>query len=260
MDKDQAAPVDEARARELTEQLRAAIDDVRAAVLVLARRVRAAHQARVWTVLGHPSWPAYALAEFGIGRSTAYRLLDLAAVAEAIEDTVQTELGVSHAWDSTDLVLPVRAVVDLKGRTAELTDQLTDLIADRLTAAQQDAGGAALPAGRVGGIVAAAVAEVRALPDIPAAELETGPTPDGITAEAWRRHVTTGRDAISQQRAAQLGIGALALEVAPAHVSDRRAEDHGLARLANDIGITTEEILACRRYAISGDVRAMEGW
>ncbi|MFJ9448275.1 hypothetical protein ACIRRH_41660 [Kitasatospora sp. NPDC101235] len=47
----QAGPVDKARARELTEQLRTAIEDVRAAVLVLARRVRAAHQARVWTAL-----------------------------------------------------------------------------------------------------------------------------------------------------------------------------------------------------------------
>ncbi|MFD7732180.1 hypothetical protein ACFV6F_17545 [Kitasatospora phosalacinea] len=253
---EQAGPVDAARARELTEQLRTAIQDVRAAVLVLARRVRVAHQARVWTVLGHPSWSAYALTEFGIGRSTAYRLLDLAAVAEAIEDTVRAELGVSHVWDNTDLVLPVRAVVDLKGRTAELTD----LIAERLTDAHEEAGGAALPAGTVGSIVAAAVAEVRARPDVPAAELETGPAPDGVTTEAWRRHVSAGRDAITQQRAAQLGIGALALEVVPAYVSDRQAEDAGLARLANDIGITTEEILACRRYAISGDVRAMDGW
>ncbi|MFE4397932.1 MULTISPECIES: hypothetical protein [Streptomycetaceae] len=189
MDEDQAGPVDAARARELTEQLRTAIEDVRAAILVLARRVRAAHQARVWTVLGHPSWPAYVLAEFGIGRSTAYRLLDLAAVAEAIETTVQSELGVSHARDSTDLVLPVRTVVDLKGRVSELTD----LIAERLADAHRDAGDALLPAGTVGGIVAAAVAEVRARPDVPAAEVETGPVPDGITAEAWRRHVSAGR-------------------------------------------------------------------
>ncbi|MER8103901.1 hypothetical protein [Kitasatospora sp. NPDC094016] len=255
-DQEQAGPVDAARARELTEQLRTAIEDVRAAVLLLARRVRSAHRARVWTVLGHPSWSAYALAEFGIGRSTAYRLLDLAAVAEAIEDTVQAELGVSHAWDSTDLVLPVRAVVDLKGRVSELTD----LIADRLADAHQETGGAVLPAGAVGGIVAAAVAEVRARPDVPAAELGIGPAPDGITAEAWRRHVAAGREAISQQRAAELGIGALALEVCPAYLSDRQAEDEGLARLANDIGLTTDHLLACRRYAISGDPRAMDGW
>ncbi|MGW2545412.1 hypothetical protein ACWC5I_32195, partial [Kitasatospora sp. NPDC001574] len=101
---EQAGPADEARARELTEQLRTAIEDVRSAVLVLARRVRAAHWARVWTALGHDSWGAYALAEFGIGRSTAYRLLDLAATAAAIEGVVARELGVSHAWDSAALV------------------------------------------------------------------------------------------------------------------------------------------------------------
>ncbi|MFB7672316.1 hypothetical protein ACFC26_12955 [Kitasatospora purpeofusca] len=256
MDEDQDHPIDAARARELTEQLRTAIEDVRAAVLVLARRVRAAHRAKAWTALEYPGWSAYALAEFGIGRSTAYRLLDLAAVAETIEDTVRAELGVSHAWDSTGLILPVRAVVDLKGRVSELTG----LIAERLTGAHREAGGAALPAETVGRIVAAAIAEVRARPDIPAAELEAGPVPGGTTAETWRRHVSCGRDAITQHRAAQLGLGALALGVVPAYVSDRRAEDAGLARLANDIGITTDELLACRRYAISGDVRAMDGW
>ncbi|WP_404870703.1 hypothetical protein ACI1MP_36910 [Kitasatospora griseola] len=86
------------------------------------------------------------------------------------------------------------------------------------------------------------------------------PVPNGITAEAWRRQVDAGHDLATQQRAAQLGIGALALEVVPAYIGDRQAEDAGLARLANDIGITTEEILACRRYALSGDVRAMNGW
>ncbi|MET9403139.1 hypothetical protein [Kitasatospora sp. NPDC002965] len=116
-DQGQTGPVDEKRARELTEQLRTAIEDVRVGLLlVLARRVRAAHRARVWTALGHPSWSAYALAEFGIGRSTSYRLLDLAAVAEAIEDTVHAELGVSHTWESTDMVLPVRAVLGLSRR------------------------------------------------------------------------------------------------------------------------------------------------
>ncbi|WP_405363516.1 hypothetical protein OG535_39580 [Kitasatospora sp. NBC_00085] len=146
----------------------------------------------------------------------------------SIEGTVRAELGVSHAWDSTDLVLPVRAVVDLKGRTAELTD----LIADRLTDAHQDAGGAVLPAGTVGGIVAAAVAEVRARPDIPAAELDTGPAPGGFTAEAWRRHVSAGRDPVSQNHATQHRIGVLALEVVPACISDRQAEDI-LARVAD---------------------------
>ncbi|MFE3109742.1 hypothetical protein ACFXKJ_27085 [Kitasatospora indigofera] len=255
-DQEQAdGPADAARARELTEQLRTAIEDARAAILVLAHRVRAAHQARVWTVLGHSSWAAYALAEFGLGRSTAYRLLDLAAVAEAIEDTVTAELGMSHAWDSTELILPVRAVVDLKDRTAELTD----LIAERLADAQQEAGGATLPVEVVGGIVARAVTDVRARPDIPASELAATDRPDGYAAEEWRRHVTVGRDLVAQHRAAQHRIGVLALEVVPAYIADGRAMDV-LAPVADDIGITTAEMLACRRYAISGDVRAMDGW
>ncbi|MDH6107861.1 hypothetical protein P3T34_000076 [Kitasatospora sp. MAP12-44] len=111
----------------------------------------------------------------------------------------------------------------------------------------------------VGEIVAQAVADVRARPDVPAAELEMRPAPDGITAEAWRHHVTVGRDLVAQHRAAQHRIGVIALEVVPAYVADHQAEDV-LARVANDIGITTAEILACRRYAISDDVRAMDGW
>ncbi|MFI6449476.1 hypothetical protein [Kitasatospora sp. NPDC050543] len=65
----------------------------------------------MWSALGHPSWATYALAEFGIGRSTAHWLLDLAAVAEAVESTVARELGAPHAA----LALPVRAVVVIKG-------------------------------------------------------------------------------------------------------------------------------------------------
>ncbi|MFE0457705.1 hypothetical protein ACFW1A_00400 [Kitasatospora sp. NPDC058965] len=245
---------DDVRAQRLTEQLRTAIEDADASVLVLARGVRAAHRAQVWRVLGHSSWSAYALAEFGIGRPTAYRLLDLADLAGAIETTVRRELGRSHAWDGSGPVLPVRAVVELGGRTAELTD----LLADRLTDAHREAGGAVLPVGEVGRIVAAAVAEVSTSPDVPAAELATGPAPDGAT-EAWRQHVTARCDLIAQQRAAQHRIGLLALEAVPAYLADRQYEDV-LTRVADDIGVTTAEVLACRRYAISGDARAMDGW
>ncbi|MGW2869932.1 hypothetical protein [Kitasatospora sp. NPDC001225] len=72
--------------------------------------MRAAHRARVWTALGYGGWAAYASTEFGVSRSTSYRLLDLAAAAEAIEDVVVRQAGpeLSHAWD-TGLVLPVRA-------------------------------------------------------------------------------------------------------------------------------------------------------
>ncbi|MFJ9447196.1 hypothetical protein ACIRRH_35900 [Kitasatospora sp. NPDC101235] len=80
--------VGEAEARRLTGALRESVEQVRTAVLVLAERVRAAHHGRVWIALGYPSWGAYAAGELDVSRSTAYRLLDLAATAEAIEDVV----------------------------------------------------------------------------------------------------------------------------------------------------------------------------
>ncbi|MEV7783558.1 hypothetical protein [Kitasatospora sp. NPDC088351] len=90
------------------------------------------------TTAGEPGGAAV----LGTPADALVETLSLAAVAEAIEDTVQRGLGVSHAWDTADLVLPVRAVVDLKGRVAELTA----LVAERLADAHQEAGDAVLSA------------------------------------------------------------------------------------------------------------------
>ncbi|MFF1908267.1 hypothetical protein [Kitasatospora sp. NPDC058218] len=128
--------------------------------------------------------------------------------------------------------------------------KLTDLIAERLADAQE--AGTVLEAATVGEVVAQAVADVRARPDVLADELESGPAPDGITTKAWRRHVTASRDLVAQHRTAHP-------RGRPSLRRRRRAEDV-LAAVADNIGITAEEILACRSYAISGDVRAMDGW
>ncbi|MFJ6384615.1 hypothetical protein ACIQI7_31990 [Kitasatospora sp. NPDC092039] len=249
-----AAPASQAEARRLTGELCAAIEEVRSAVPILTARVRAAHRARVWTALGYGGWAAYAGAEFGVSRSTAYRLLDLAAAAEAIENTVTRQAGpqLSHAWD-TGLVLPVRAVVELRGRMAELTD----LIAERLADAQTEAGGAPLEPGRVGEIVAGAVAELRERPDVPVAELAIAGGPDGYDAEAWRRHVTTGRTLVAAQQRSDRALGEVALRLAPAHLCDRSALPV-LTVYADDVGEDPELFLACRRYVITGDRRAVE--
>lgn len=219
---DSALPADEAEAQRLTGELRAAIEEVRSAVLLLAARVRAAHRARVWIALGYPSWAGYAAAEFDISRSTAYRLLDLAAATEAIEDVVDREAGgpgLSHAWD-TGLVLPVRAVVEIRGRLAKLADLITERLAD----ARAEAGGRPDP-DRIGAAVEAAVAELRTRPDVPAAELESTPGPDGYPVKAWRALVARGRGELQEQLRLQHRIGLLALEVAPGYVADRDAED-----------------------------------
>ncbi|MFE4397917.1 MULTISPECIES: hypothetical protein [Streptomycetaceae] len=240
-------------ARRLTGELRAAIEEVRSAVLVLAGRVRAAHRARVWTVRGYGGWAAYAGAEFGVSRSTAYRLLDLAAAAEAIEATVRREAGLelSHAWD-TGLVLPVRAVVDLKDRIAELTD----LIAERLADAGAS-GGRPPDAAVVAEIVARSVADVRSRPDVPTAEPAVVHGPDSRDTERWHSCVARGRDLARQRLDIRRELGLLALQVAPGYLCDREAEET-LGILGEEIGSTAEQLLAARRYALTGDPRAVE--
>ncbi|WP_434597996.1 hypothetical protein [Streptomyces sp. A5-4] len=54
-------------------------------------------------------------------------------------------------------------------------------------------------------------------------------------------------------------LGQIALELAPAYLSEQEAVDTVLARYADDIGCDVETILAVRRYALTGDRRALEG-
>ncbi|MDK0524878.1 hypothetical protein [Streptomyces sp. ML-6] len=54
-------------------------------------------------------------------------------------------------------------------------------------------------------------------------------------------------------------IGELMLEVAPAYLSDTEAATGALALLCEQIGEPLENGLAARRYAISGDRRALHG-
>ncbi|MFI9366935.1 hypothetical protein ACIG5E_38775 [Kitasatospora sp. NPDC053057] len=234
-----AVPIGEAEARRLTGALRESVEQMRSAVLVLAERVRAAHRGRVWTALGYPSWCAYAAGELEVSRSMAYRLLDLAAAAEAIEDVVGREAGpqLSHVWDTA---LSVRAVVEIRGRLAELSD----LVAERLAQARAEAGGAQLEPGRISAAVTAAVAELRERPDVPVAGLESSPGPDGYP---------VARDRLDAHRE----LGLLALQVAPGYVAERDAEEV-LHVLGEEIGSSVEELLACRRYALTGDARATE--
>ncbi|MFI9587733.1 hypothetical protein ACIHCQ_39345 [Streptomyces sp. NPDC052236] len=71
-------------ARQLTEDLRVALREVQQAAGVLAYRIRAAHEAQVWTTLGYGGWAEYAKQEFGIGRAHAYRLVHFARAAAAL--------------------------------------------------------------------------------------------------------------------------------------------------------------------------------
>ncbi|GAA3381277.1 hypothetical protein GCM10020367_71930 [Streptomyces sannanensis] len=93
-------PLSAEQAREVTDGLREAMDDVRRSVAVLAARVRDAHAARVWLPLGHNSWASYCEAEFGISRAQAYRLLDVACALAAIHGAVAAGTETSRTRDT----------------------------------------------------------------------------------------------------------------------------------------------------------------
>ncbi|MFD8854986.1 hypothetical protein [Streptomyces sp. NPDC059604] len=242
-------PLSEARAREMTAGLREAMDDVRRSVAVLAARVRDAHAARVWVPLGHSSWEPYCRVEFGISRAQAYRLLDVARALSAIHDAVAAGPETSRTRDTDpgtaaalDYGLSQRALIAVSARA----DTVAELITHRL-ATLAHSGLTALDEPTVRAVVRQAVRDVRTAPAPPPAEPPADPT-----VAALRRAVD---DLVANTHA----IGELMLEVAPAYLSDTEAATGALGLLCEEIGEPLENGLAARRYAISGDRRALHG-
>lgn len=245
---------DVAEARIITEEVRAALAAHARTGVVLARTVQRAHASRAWLALGHPTWEAYARAEFGISRASAYRLLDMAVVLEQLT-AAAAELGLSPLGDTLEITR--QQARQIKGRVPEVAAVLAALLADR-----SDPAGAS----EIAELLAAAVDEVRRTPvgDVPAL-----PASDGGSDELLRRHlgedyaelVAAGRQLVRELRTAQQQAGALHLELAPAHLSDREAARvlgaaHGCGPESDEVA----EMLAERRYAMTGDRRAIEAW
>ncbi|MEU9396937.1 hypothetical protein AB0D86_43975 [Streptomyces sp. NPDC048324] len=242
-------PLTAVQAREMTAGLREAMDDVRRSVAVLAARVRNAHAARVWVPLGQSSWEAYCETEFGISRAQAYRLLDVARSLAAIHGAVAAGTETSRMRDSApaaaaalDYGLSQRVLIDVSSRT----DVVAELITRRL-AALAHSGLQALDEATVRAVVRQAVRDVRTAPPPPPAE----PSADPL--------VTAGRQLTNDLFASAHAIGELMLEVAPAYLSDTEAATGVLALLCEQIGEPLERGLAARRYAMSGDRRALHG-
>ncbi|MEU7087991.1 hypothetical protein [Streptomyces achromogenes] len=238
-------PLTAARAREMTAGLREAMDDVRRSVAVLAARVRDAHAARVWVPLGHGSWESYCAAEFGISRAQAYRLLDVARSLSAIHGAVAAGPETSRTRDSDpaaaaalDYGVSQRALIDVSSRA----EDVAELIIRRLTTLAHS-GLQALDTATVRAVVRQAV---RTAPPPPPADPPADPA------------VAALRRAVDDLAASTHAIGELMLEVAPAYLSDIEAADV-LALLCQQIGEPLEHGLAARRYAMSGDRRALHG-
>ncbi|WP_221359223.1 hypothetical protein [Streptomyces beigongshangae] len=90
------------------------------------------------------------------------------------------------------------------------------------------------------------VCDIRTAPPPAPAEPSADPT------------VAALRRVVDDLTASTHGIGELMLEVAPAYLSDIEAADV-LALLCDQIGEPLEHGLAARRYAVSGDRRALHG-
>ncbi|OEJ49653.1 hypothetical protein [Streptomyces agglomeratus] len=78
-------------------------------------------------------------------------------------------------------------------------------------------------------------------------------------AERHPGDTTVGGRLIDEMAAAGGRLGQAALDLAPAFWSEQQAVDKILARFANDIGVDVETVLAARRYALTGDRRALDG-
>jgi hypothetical protein len=80
----------------------------------------------------------------------------------------------------------------------------------------------------------------------------------GPSASAVDPFVAEGRRVVEELAATAHAIGELMLEVAPAYLDDHEAADR-LALICEQIGEPLEQGLASRRYALSGDRRALYG-
>ncbi|GHF74030.1 hypothetical protein GCM10010218_63940 [Streptomyces mashuensis] len=258
-------PVGRAEAERLTEQLREVIGEARRVAVALAQRVRAAHRAQVWVALGYSGWGEYAQAEFGVSRAQAYRLIDIAESAGVLERAIGAAgvLAVSPAGDTEPVAgvegwgLSQRALREVHGRL----DELGRTVTEQLTAA-----------GKTGQLDGPAVREIvhrcvdelrRPLPTAgaPAGDRDVIGAMERALTDFQRDPSNTGAGRRLVDTMAEAGgcLGRIALELAPAYLSEQEASEAVLARYAEDIGCTVETVLAARRYALTGDRRALEG-
>lgn len=242
-------PLTAARAREMTAGLRDAMDDVRRSVAVLAARVRDAHAARVWVPLGHGSWESYCAAEFGISRAQAYRLLDVARALTAIRGAVAAGTETSRTRDTgpaaaaaLDYGLSQRALINVSSRSGDVAELITRRLATLAHSRLQ-----ALDEPTVRAVVRQAVRDIRTAPPPPPAEPSAEPA------------VAALRRVVDELAASTHRIGELMLEVAPPYLSDTEAANGVLGLLCEQIGEPLDHGLAARRYAMSGDRRALHG-
>jgi hypothetical protein len=125
-------PLDEARARELTERIRSTTR--RVCILLFE-----AHERRAWPLLSYSTWAQYVHCEFGFSRSRSYELVDQGRVIQA----VRAVAGMSGIPD-----ISAYAALQVKSHLSSLLPT----VAERT---------AAVPQSEMGRVVARVVRELR---------------------------------------------------------------------------------------------------
>jgi hypothetical protein len=101
-------------ARVLTDRIKSAAEDLWALLLE-------AHERQAWRALGYSSWRTYAMSEFGMSQSYAYRLLDQGRVMREIEAAAGSPMGE---------IVTEREARDIKPHLVEVTEQIRERVAD----------------------------------------------------------------------------------------------------------------------------------
>lgn len=97
-----------------------------------------AHEGKAWRALGYASWEAYVKAEFGMGRSRSYQLLDQGKVVEALRDAtgdLSTSVDISEAA-ARDLKDDLPAVTGAIKARVDAGEDPKKAVADTVTEAR----------------------------------------------------------------------------------------------------------------------------
>ena len=101
------------------EEARILTDQIKGAAVRLWTLLLEAHERRAWQALGYSSFVAYVKAEFDIGQSHAYRLLDQGRVVRALEQVAGSPIGEISECVARDIKPNLELVVsDVQERIA----------------------------------------------------------------------------------------------------------------------------------------------
>lgn len=108
-------PCTNVEARELTDRIKAAVEQVWALLLE-------AHERRAWAALGYQTWEEYVRGEFHMSRRRSYEILDQGRVIRAIE-------GATGVRNSAQEVTPY-AAEEVKPVLPEVVDSVRERVAE----------------------------------------------------------------------------------------------------------------------------------